>query len=333
MKARWTGPLFAVSLLWLSAAVSGELTDPRFDREILSGLHWVMQARYDSAMARFQAISRKDTSAIAGDFFQAVCLAARFYDLHDTSSIPEYYRHLDHVLTVTEKRADPLSVFYRASAYAFLSVMKVHENRKLTGALMGRKSAELFRGLLQNGTGSGDALGMMGSYHYWASVALKNFTWLPFVRDERNPGLLELRLGQRQARYMRFALTHSLLWIDYDTYQLDEAVALCDSVLKEYPANPVFRQIKLHILYRRGDYEAALGLARPLMEEYRSREEVPLNRISITAKTALILYALGRQKEADSLAEPLLSAKYDPDLRQRVRKELSDLREKSQPGN
>ncbi|MFH0920912.1 MAG: hypothetical protein V1913_11185 [Fibrobacterota bacterium] len=326
MKAIWTGLLTAVSLLLLASGASGELTDPRFDREITAGLDCVMRAQYDSAMARFQEMSRKTPSSPAGEFFKSVCITARYYDLHDTSSFQLCHRSLDRVLLLTEGRRDPLSIYYRASAYALLSVMLMHEDRKLAAALMGRKSAEIFRGLLEGGTISGDALGMLGSYHYWSSFALKSFSWLPFISDQREQGLRELRKGQATARTMRFALTHSLLWIDYDTFALDEALALCNSVLADYPANPVFRQIKLHILYRKGAYSEALALARPLLEEYRLREEVPVNRIAVTSKTALILYALGRKDEADALAKPLLAAKYDSGFRQRIQKELSDLR-------
>lgn len=317
--------IFLLSAFSLAAAA--ELSDPMFDREIRAGIDFTLRQAYDSALAVADSLVRTVPDRPAGYFLRLSVLSARYFDRNDTSSLKKIYGTAEKVISLSENNPSPIRRYYHAATLGFLSVMEAKEGNLLSSALKGRRAAREFEAMLHEGASSGDALGILGSYHYWASAALKGFSWLPFIEDRRDQGISELSRGVKTARYMRFALVHSLLWCCYDNHRYAEALALCDSALAQYPSHSLFLETRMHILYKLKRYPEALKAGLELDDFYKGREEVPVNLLMIRCKLALIHYSMGERAKGKAIAEELLARDYDAYFRQKVKKDLYYLEE------
>jgi tetratricopeptide (TPR) repeat protein len=323
MKIRWSFLLLVCSLQAVTAAQ--ELSDPRYDREMARGIDLILRQEYDSASGLFASMVQKDKDYPAGYFMRMTLIAARFYDKNDTSSMNDFYQSIDRILTLSKDRQEPIYDFYQGTALAFLSVFQAKDGRWMAGAIHGKMAADIFKRMIKNGVVSGDVLGMLGSYHYWVSAVMKNFIWLPFIQDRREQGISEMTLALKTSKYLRFGLLNSLLWVYYDNGRFREALALCEQALKNYPDHRIFSLIRMHILYKLKDYEAALTGAQVLLKAYDKYEEVPVNYNSIKIKMALIYYSMGKKKAADAIAEEMTRNSYEDYLNQRLKKDFEIL--------
>jgi tetratricopeptide (TPR) repeat protein len=202
----------------------------------------------------------------------------------------------------------------------------------VSGALNGNKGTGIFRKMLKQGVVSGDVLGMVGTYHYWTSVLVKNFYWLPFIEDRREQGITELTVALKNAKYLKFAIISSLLWIYYDHNRFADALDLCNEVLTAYPGNRIFLQVKMHILYKLKDYGSALELACALDKAYTKLEQVPVNETAMRIKRALVYYSMGRYGEGEALTAEIMSVPYSEYMKTRLKKEFEYL-EQAKNGN
>jgi hypothetical protein len=296
--------------------------DARYDTEIQRGISLAMQQEYDSAIHIFKEMTAKDPEYPAGYFFLMSVIVARFYDMNDTSSLPLFKANSDRILEITRDKTDSIFRFYQAATYGFMSIMTARQGKRLQGALLGRKAGKIYETLVEDGITSGDVDGLLGSYHYWISVAFKKLHWLPFIEDKRDIGMGELSRGLGSARYLNFALTNSLVWVYYNAKQFKSALDLCDSVLAVFPSHRIFRQAKMHILYKIERFEEALNIAFELLEEYKGMEELPSNYTAIKSKIALIYYSMGRRDKADPIADALLSREYNEYIQMRLKRDF-----------
>ncbi len=324
MKAKWICLLF-VSSVFRIAFCGTELIDPYFHKEMKYGIDLIMRQEYDSASFVFNQMVLKKKDYPAGYFMQATLIVTRFYDKNDTSSLKGFYPLTARIIELTSDKEDPIFRFYRGATFAYLSVFLSKDGRWMSGAMNGKKAADIFKKMVAENIKSGDALGMLGSYHYWSSAVMKKFIWLPFIQDRREQGIMEMSIGLKKAEYLRFALLNSLLWVYYDNARYSDALLLCQEALKDYPQNRVFRLIEMHILYKEKNYAASLEDVVRLQKAYKNIEEVPVNYTAIKIKKAIIFYSMGRKKEADVITEEVKRSKYGGYLKSRLEKDFAIL--------
>ena len=320
MKLRLTCLLSACSLS--CAALAAQLADPLYDREILASIDLALKQEYDSALAVASDLVQKAPEEPAGYFLRMTVMSARYFDENDTNSFKAIFGVADRVSALSEGGAGPMPRFYHAAAEAFRSILLTEEGNAISGALQGRRAAREFGALLSEGVESGDALGIVGAYHYWSSVVLKGLTWIPYIENRRERGIREMRTGTAASRYMKFALSHSLLWCYYNNHRFADALALCDSVLADYPAHSLFLQSRMHILYKMGRFREALDISGPLLKRSLAREKVPVNSTIIRCKMGLIHYSMGNRKAGDEIAAVLLDRPLSGYLRARIKKDI-----------
>jgi len=320
MKLRLTCLLSACSLS--CAALAAELADPLYDREILSAVDLALRQEYDSALAVASGLVRKTPGEPAGYFLRMTVISARFFDEYDTSTLASIGGAADRVSALTEDGASPMARFYHAAAESFRSVLRAEAGSMFASAYHGRRAAKEFKELLSQGVSSGDALGIAGAYDYWSSATLKKFYWVPFIEDNREKGLQEMKEGVRASRYLKFALRHSLLWSYYDNHRYAEALALCDAALAEYPSHTQFLQNRMHTLYKMGRFREALDISGPLLSRRLSREKLPVNSLVVLCKTGMIHYSMGNKEAGDAVAADVLNRPISGYLRAKVKKDL-----------
>lgn len=327
MTNGWIFRLLFVSSLFCVSLFSAELTDPQFEKELDQGVNAILAQKYDSAETMANRMIKKAPKSPAGYFLKATTLVASYYDKTDTTRLKEFYAITNRIVALTENRREPIMQLYRGAAFAYSSIMLAKEGKWISGARTGKKSSDIFKAMIKKGVESADALGMLGSYHYWTSAFIARFSWLSFIKDRREEGIAEMTIALRKARYLKFALYNSLLWVYYDHGRLESALALCDDALRLYPGHRIFLQARMHVLYKMGKYLEARDLAIRLMQEWKGLEVIPVNYNNVKIKLAIIYYTQKRKDLAEPLARELLPLKNDPYLKTRLEKEFGYLEE------
>jgi tetratricopeptide (TPR) repeat protein len=306
-----------ILLLSFAPLFSTGLKDELFDSEINRGMESLLTQNFDTALGIATSMVRKMPTHPAGYFLRTACYAAMYYDQSDVSFVGKMTSSVNKITELTEKSTKPVYRLYRGAAFAYYSIVLAKEDRWFAGALYGKKSSEIFRKMMTNGVRSPDVSGMLGGYYYWTSAFIHRFSWLPFVEDRREEGIRLLKEALPNSRYIRFAILNSLLWIYYDNGEYGKALSLCDDVLLRYPGHRIFRQARMHILFKMQRYEDSKAVADSLICDWSGKEKIPVNLLNIRIKLVLLHFSMGKRDAALLLAKDI--AKYRKDRYIRVR--------------
>lgn len=168
-----------------------------------------------------------------------------------------------------------------------------------------KRSDKIFRNLNKKEINSGDILGMLGAYDYWASDF---FNWIPFIESSKSDGILQLKLALKRAKYMKFALYNSLLWIYYDNKKYDSSLVICNKVLNKYPDNRIFRKAKIDILYRMRKYNKAKIVGFDLSKNYEKIKKKKVGYYSVLLKYCMILYKNGDIERSKNIYKKIINS-------------------------
>ncbi len=315
----------ALLLLLVTVSFAGELSDPLYNDEIIVGMDAILSQQFGKAKKVAAKMVMENPRSPAGHFLLATCLSAEYYDTSDTSIVREMHLVANKVLSLTEGDKSPVSLLYRGAVYAYSSVVLAKEDRWFVGARQGKKSADIFKSMVKARVVSSDAHGMLGAYYYWTSAFIHKFAWLPFIQDKRDEGIKLIEKSIDHSKYMKFALINSLLWIYYDHGKYNKALKLCEKVLTDYPGHRIFLQAKMHILYKKGDYNASRDIAIKLIKEWKDKEVIPVNMLNVKIKLAIIYYSMGKKELATPLALEALKYRNNKYVNMRLSKEFGYL--------
>jgi tetratricopeptide (TPR) repeat protein len=158
----------------------------------------------------------------------------------------------------------------------------------------------------------------IGTYKYYRSKLSKNFSWLPFIEDEREAGINMIRQAIAKGRYGRYAAINGLCWILIAEGRPAEAGALVDSVLARFPTSRFFLWGAAEAAYQVGSYEKASmryeQILRSLQEENRL---TPYLEIAGRTRLAKVYVVANKMKEACRELERIETLKLPKNDRQR----------------
>ena len=103
----------------------------------------------------------------------------------------------------------------------------------------------------------------IGLYDYYSGVSFK---WLPGFKRRLERGLNELRTAASDESWVRFAAKNSLGWILLDEKKYDEADSMVSAVLRRYPDNTQFLQIKSRVAFASGNFREAIARSQRLID-------------------------------------------------------------------
>jgi tetratricopeptide (TPR) repeat protein len=155
----------------------------------------------DSFDAATALISRYNDT-IAGQpiyhLLQASILYARRMDSEDYSREREFMTNVNRSIDALDKWIDKnpddaWAYFLWGSAYGYKAVWQGQKGDWLKSLLSGLKAKSRFFDALGLDSTLYDSYTGTGSYHYWSTVKLRKF--LPFVADNRDEGLRELKIA------------------------------------------------------------------------------------------------------------------------------------------
>jgi tetratricopeptide (TPR) repeat protein len=128
----------------------------------------------------------------------ASILHARMMDSEDYSQESEFMTNINSAIDALDKWIDKnpddaWANFFWGSAYGYKAVWQGQKGSWLKSLLSGLKAKSRFFDALRLDSTLYDSYTGIGNYHYWSSVRLRKF--LPFVSDNRDEGLAELKIA------------------------------------------------------------------------------------------------------------------------------------------
>jgi len=198
-----------------------------------------MSQDYDAAMELIKKMETKNLGVPC--VFESIILISRFDDLGDTLDLIKSHKKLSECKT--EGSWDAIRNYQ-------LGFVKSQMGHSIKGALTTRDAAGYFK--------KSKDLNAKAFYSIYGYYLDNSFSFLPFVSDERENYLKILEEASVKSNLFWPLFSTSLIWIYYDRGEFKKALEVAERVLKEYPKNDVFLQIKADMLFKLKRYDEAI---------------------------------------------------------------------------
>jgi hypothetical protein len=216
------------------------------DSLIETGIEKIINQDYDGAKSTFENLDRRFPSLPAGKLFLAAADIARSVDYSESLSNNTLSDRLGEVQkganALLEK--DPDNVWYQyflALSEGYLAYYNALNGSWLPAFSKGLGAVSDLNKCLKLNPNFYDAYTAVGTYKYWRSRKTGFLNWLPFVGNEEDEGIKNLKLSMEHYTYHRYLAMYSLLWIYIDRKQYKDAKAMAEKALNEYPNVRMFK--------------------------------------------------------------------------------------------
>lgn len=205
-------------------------------------------------------------------FYLASVLNSKMTHFEDFEQAASFEQAIDSVLLKTENikiitdlpdRARLL--FYRGSALGYRAFYEGQIGKWLAALNDGMASVDHLKQAVALDSTLYDAWLGIGVYQYWRSTKLKLVLWMPFIPDQREEGIANIRKAVTKSRYSRYMAMHQLIYILLNYGLKDEAVPLAEEVIHAYPKSTFMWWAYAHTWFMRHEYERAIPAYRKLL--------------------------------------------------------------------
>jgi tetratricopeptide (TPR) repeat protein len=246
-------PKFHITVSGQAAAV---------DSLVRQAIILAIEQKYDKALARADSVVKLAPEEPIGHFFRAAVLQARMLDYGTLDDEKAFFSATGTSRKLAEKKLrqnlkDAWAHFFLGSALGYEAFFLGKKKRYFEAFRTGWRSIQHLEAALKHDPRLYDAYLGIGTYKYYRSKMSKNFTWLPFVDDEREEGIRMIRQAIANGRYSRSAAINGLSWVLMDENRSKEALALVDSALTMYPGSRFFLWAAAAAAYRVERYDQA----------------------------------------------------------------------------
>ncbi len=235
----------------------------RIDSLLQTAIAQTILQQYDEALALTNLVIKSTPNEPPGYFFRAAVLQARMMDYKSYEQDEKAFfgataacRKLAQT-KLKERRDEAWAHFFYGSAMGYEAFLLGKKKKYFEAFRYGWQSLQHLEAALKIDPQLHDAYLGIGTYKYYRSKMSKTFSWLPFVKDEREEGILMVRQAIAHGRYSRAAAVSGLSWMLIDENRPAEALALIDSALIMYPASRFFLWSAGEAAYRAKRYDQA----------------------------------------------------------------------------
>ena len=274
---------------------------PVIDSLIDSGIRKIINQDYTGAKCTFENLDFRFPGLPAGKIFIAAADIARAFDYSESIETDSMDERLDEAQkqanTLFEK--NPGNVWYQyflALAEGYLAYYNGLRGSWLPALNKGLSSVSDFNNCLKLNLEFYEAYTAIGTYRYWRSRKTEFLNWLPFITNEEESGIKDLKLSIEHSSYHRYLAMNSLLWIYIDRKDFRDAIELAEKALIEYPNARLFK-LGLARAYESIDLDKSIILYFEILHSYQNIKG--LNRYNeITLKHIIAqLYNRNGEKE------------------------------------
>ena len=228
--------IYTFLLCWLVSPVSAA----DFDDRLEEGLHLVLTHQYTAAHLFWSDLeAERPERALEVAFYRAATLQLRMYDLDRVVEGERLEAAVKVALKLAgERRRRPDGEFaaelYPGSALGLLGMYRHLRGEYLDALRIGLEGVAHLKKARRLRPEALEPLVGLGAYTYWSGAISSRFSWLPFVKDDREAGIAMLRqvTALPQGRLVAW---NQLAWALLEMERPGEAVAVCREALAVYP--------------------------------------------------------------------------------------------------
>lgn len=318
------------AIVVLAAALRAGTYDAYMDSTrammLLDGQRFLLSDRFDNADSVFAGYGRVYPHDPAGDLFCAGVLMARMTDREEQIDNEQFLALLDTadarvdraLDTATDRRHRAWLYLYRGHASAYRSLWQARFGSFISSVRLAMKARDAYeQGLNADSTLYDLYLGT-GAYHYWKSAKAGVLRVIGIFRDEKDRGIEELKLAIDSSIISSDPARSALAWIWLDREQYDSAIAVCRTLLADYPNGKSFLWPLARALFEKKDYRQALDTYRLLREQIARDPGNYYNLIECDARIGECLEAMGFDDQAQAAARE--ARRYDDAIPKQVRR-------------
>jgi hypothetical protein len=236
-------PMLAAAALfaWTSPAASRTLVPVE---EYRASSLLVLEARYDDAEIVFDRFIQEHPNEPSGYLLKAAVIGYEITDYEDMTQEKEYLSLLDTGERLASAQCavdinDMRARYYLFTAKALRGVSSAPRGSFFDRLVQGREGGKGFVTLIEDAPDLYDAYLGAGSYRFWKSNAIGPIRKLPFIGDDRELGISEVKTaierGELTGPLANVVLLEMLL-----AYNPLEAAVLGERLMKRYPECRLF---------------------------------------------------------------------------------------------
>jgi tetratricopeptide (TPR) repeat protein len=193
---------------------------------------------------------------------------------------PQFEKFIDLAIKIGEKALeknskDAVAYMYLGKARGHRGVHRINQKKFFYGFVDGLKGCSSLNKAIELAPTLYDAYYGVGIYHYWRSAKSKAFWFLPFIGDNRQKGIDEIRLSIQKGMHSEIESKYALVSIYYHEKDYEKAYQLNQQLHQLFPDNPAAMYMKGIIEEKQGKWKEAQQTFQQLLShlvasEYRS---------------------------------------------------------------
>lgn len=325
ITGNYTGFFISAVFCFLAISEAGYAEStlvPAEEYKQASGL--ILEGRYSEAEKIFDDFIAIHPDEPAGALLKAAVLHYRSIDYDDFSLNGEYLGLLESAEKLARKKIDNdeddlWAHYFYNSAVSLKAVWAVTNGKFISGIAKGRSGFHGMSGIISVDERFFDAYLMTGSYRFWKSITVD---WLPFVSDERERGIAEVKSAVSGGKLCG-PLSNTVLMEMLIKHDLKRAVALGETMTDRYPSCRLFSW-QLGEAYKRSErFEDAVrvltGVAESMANDPFDDGSGPLR---CWWKLAVLSKAMGKTKECSLYCKKIAEAGESETVFERQRKRI-----------
>jgi tetratricopeptide (TPR) repeat protein len=320
-------------LLWLATSCWSATLRPSPEQlTILSEtVDYIFADRFRQAYGRCDRLNDTIPGRPIYHLVYAGVLHAEMFDAEDYGRGKTFIAHIDSSIKVLKKWTDdnpddPWGYFFLGTAYGYKATWHGQKKSWLKSLIDGLKARGKFAKAIKIDSTLYDAYTGMGNYHYWSSAKLGRY--IPFLPDNRDKGLEELRLAADSSLFSRKPAMLGLAWALINEKKFPDAVSMGNLLYEETSGGRASLWILGGAYWRMGNLRYAEKRYSELIESLQQAgEQNYYNLIFCRYRRGVCLYGMARHEPARREFEELMSYDVSEEVAGRHKKTYKKTRE------
>lgn len=324
-------PLYFILLIYTQLAFCQFESDKRIDTLIRLGIDQILRQNYQQADSIFVHINKVDLLHPMGYLLRAALIILKSIDYEeelDKNKVQEFLNISEEKVNALPNNAnnDYMKTYYFGLIKGLSAYVNLYIGDWFNAFRDGLKSIGYFENTLEQNHKSAEAKIAIGIYKYWRSRKSEIFSWLPFIKDEKQLGIRLIENGIKENSYLQYLGFHSLAWIMLDRKHPKEALEICKKMLERYPECRFFLWI-LARTYEDINKQKAIELYRELLSSIRSSKMNGYNEVVILHIIAQKEFELGNLKSASETLSEIRQINLTSDIARRLEDRFQKIEE------
>ncbi len=268
----------------------------------------------DSFVAAYDIVGDMTDTVPGKPIYHLLCAAvahAEMLDAEDFSRERVFFGHVDTSVDLLEKWEkenpdDAWGQFFLGTAHGYKSVLYAQKKSWLKSLVAGLKAKGKFKKAIEIDPALYDAYTGMGNYHYWSTVKLGKY--IPFLPNNRDKGILELKLAVDSSLFSSLPARAGLAWALIQEKEYKQAIEIGRRMEEETGGGRNSLWILGGAYWRTGNLNLAADYYSRLIDSFNATgNQNYYNLIFCGYRRGVCYFKMGRLKEAMRDFETILS--------------------------